>query len=192
MLIAGPCAVESRDQAFKIARFVQSEGATHFRAGSFKGQNRPFPNGKPAYMGLGEQAMKILGDIEKELDMPTTSEAQSSGQAAKMIDYGISYIQIGARHMQNFPMLSFLGKINYTPGYILKRGLGSTIDEWLGAAEWLGGPSRVILCERGIASFDRTPTTRWRLDFVDVAFLRRYHPKYRVIVDVSHGSGDRE
>ena len=92
--------------------------------------------------------------------------------------------------MQNFPLLQYIAEVAEHP-VILKRGLGNTIDEWIGAAEHLGGPDKVIMCERGTSHFDRTPTSRWRLDFNGVAFLKTY-TKYRVIVDPSHGSGDRK
>ena len=189
MIFAGPCAVESEEQAFKIARFVKENGATVFRAGCWKGQNRPFPNGKPAFWGLGLEALNILEEIEASV-IPCATEVQSIEQAKLAIERRISYLQVGARHMQNFPLLQFLEKCAPPDvGIILKRGLGSTVDEWIGAAEHLGGPSRVILCERGIVSFDRTQT-RWRLDFVAMAYIRQY-TDYRIIADPSHGSGDR-
>ena len=189
MLFAGPCAVESEQQAFKIAKFVKENGATAFRAGCWKGQNRPFPNGKPAYWGLGLEALNILEEIEARV-MPCATEVQSIEQAELAIERHISYLQVGSRHMQNFPLLQFLEKnAPDNVEIILKRGLGSTVDEWIGAAEHLGGPSRVTLCERGIVSFDRTQT-RWRLDFVAMAYIRRY-TDYRIIADPSHGSGDR-
>ena len=206
MLAAGPCAVESREQAFKIAKFVKDCGATIFRAGSFKGQNRPIVNGKPAFWGLGLDAIDILSDIQKELAIPCVTEVQDIIQTDWAIRSGLKYLQIGARHCQNFPLLRHIAEIlkqtpeqlSYNYGdkaqpfeVILKRGLGNTIDEWIGAAEHLGGPEKVILCERGTVHFDRTPQTRWRLDLVGVAYLKEY-TDYRVIVDPSHGSGDRK
>ena len=190
MLIAGPCSIESREQAFKIAQFVKDNGTTIFRGGAYKGQNRPIINGKKAYWGLGDEAIKILWSIQNDLNIPCVTEVQSERQAELALSYGIQYIQVGARHMQNFPLLKCLAKTSN--GIILKRGLGNTIDEWIGAAEHLGGLNKVILCERGIVSFDRSPTTRWKLDFVGMAYIKKYHPKYRLIADPSHGSGDRE
>jgi len=188
MLIAGPCAIESKKQAFKIAEYVQNCGAQIFRGGAWKGQNRPYPNGKPAYWGLGCKAIRILRDIQDELKIPCATEVQSCQQAMVAFEEGIKYLQVGARHMQNFPLLKMLHDLPNQ--IILKRGLGSTVDEWQGAAEHLGGEKKVIMCERGISTFDRTPHTRWRLDFVGVAQLKEY-TTYRVIIDPSHGSGDR-
>lgn len=187
MLIAGPCALESREQAVKIARFVKSCGATHFRAGCWKGQNYPIVDGKPAYMGMGYEGVNILSDIQAIVSIPCVTEVQNSMQYDFVRDF--PFIQVGARHMQDFPLLQSI-RSNYNGQVILKRGFGNTIDEWIGAAEHLGGPEKVILCERGICSFDRTSTTRWRLDMVGVAYIKECTP-YRIIVDPSHGSGDR-
>lgn len=193
ILAAGPCAVESQKQAFRIATYVRKHGATIFRAGCWKGQNRPIVKGKPAYWGMGTEGAFILNQIQLKLDIPCVTEVQSIDQVKIVIDYGIEYLQIGARHMQNFPLLKYLA--NYLNSHtgarvILKRGLGSTVDEWIGAAEHLGGPDKVILCERGVSHFDRTEKTRWRLDFVGVAYVKQY-TDYSIIIDPSHGSGDR-
>lgn len=193
MLIAGPCAIESRDLALRIAGFVKAHGATIFRGGCWKGQNRPIVDGKPAYWGLGIEGINILSHIQNKLNIPCVTEVQSESQLRQALLGKLQYLQVGARHQQNFPLLKALAKSlnkNEIQGVILKRGLGNTVDEWLGSAEHLGGPQKVILCERGVSHFDRTPTTRWRLDFVGVAFIKQ-HTKYRVIVDPSHGSGDR-
>ena len=150
-------------------------------------------NGKPAFWGLGTEGAEILGKIRKEVGIETVTEVQSAEQLDDVLHYGIDYIQIGARHMQNFPLIRWLPK-RWQGKVILKRGLGNTIDEWLGVAEHLeyGGIPRenIILCERGTAHFDRTKTTRWRLDYVGVAYIKQY-TDYRVIIDPSHGSGDR-
>ena len=194
MLVAGPCAIESRKQAYKIARYVKSEGATIFRGGAWKGQNKPFPNGKPAYWGLKESAVDILANIQEDLKMPCVTEVQSEQQADYCVNTGLDYLQVGARHMQNFPLLKVLGEYLHNhklEKVILKRGLGNTVDEWIGAAEHLGGPKHVILCERGIATFDRTNDTRWRLDLVAIAYIVKY-TRYNIIADPSHGSGDRQ
>jgi len=193
MLISGPCAIESQKQAFRIAKYVKKHGATIFRGGCWKGQNRPIVNGKPAYWGMGDEAFWILNQIQHKLDIPCATEVQSVEQAKKAISYDIEYLQVGARHMQNFPLLRFLADyLNTHAGVrvILKRGLGSTVDEFIGAAEHLGGPDKVILCERGVSHFDRTEKTRWRLDFVGVAYVKQY-TDYTIIIDPSHGSGDR-
>lgn len=195
MLIAGPCAIESRKQAFRIAKFVRENGATCFRGGAFKGQNRPIVNGVPEYVGLGKEALDILQEIQDKLHMPCVCDAQSIDQAREIMLRNIEYLMIGARNMDNLCLLrdvrNMWDKFKVNRKIILKRGPGSTIDEFVGAAEHLGGPERVILCERGVVNFDRTPQTRWRLDFVGLAYLREYHSQYKVIVDPSHGSGDR-
>lgn len=189
MLVAGPCAIQSRKQAFRIARKVKECGGTIFRGGAYKGQNRPIVNGLPAYWGMGDEAVYILADIQQQVQIPCVTEVQSIRQAVVAIDAKLAYLQVGARHMQNFPLLRYLGEHANVP-IILKRGLGNTVDEWTGCAEHLGGASRVILCERGISSFDRTQQTRWRLDFVGAAYIKEY-TDYPVIMDPSHGSGDR-
>lgn len=195
MLIAGPCGLESREQAFKIAEFVKFYGATHFRGGCWKGQNKPIVNGKPEYLGIGDEGLKILAAIQDKLKMPCVCDIQSIQQAEKVLIGNIEYLMIGARNMDNLCLLrevnKLFNKFDCSRKIILKRGPSSTIEEWLGAAEHLGGPDRVILCERGVVNFDRTPSTRWRLDFVGVAYIKRYIPDYKIIIDPSHGSGDR-
>ena len=193
--MAGPCGVESRDQAFRIAEFVQRQGATHFRGGAFKGQNRPIVNGKPEYLGLGEEGVEILAKVQDEFKIPCVCDVQSKEQAYLVAKYNIKIMMVGARNMDNLCLLRDIrylyDKYNPSGQIILKRGPSATVDEWIGAAEHLGGEDRVVLCERGISSFDRTPQTRWRLDFVGVAHVKKY-TNYRIIVDPSHGSGDRE
>jgi len=195
MLIIGPCSIESKSQAFRIAEFVQRQGATHFRGGAFKGQNRPIVNGKPEYLGLGEEGVKILAQVQDEFKFPCICDVQSKEQAYLVAKYNIKIMMVGARNMDNLCLLRDIrylyDKYNPNGQIILKRSPSATIDEWIGAAEHLGGESRVILCERGIVSFDRSPQTRWRLDMVGVAYLKNY-TNYRVIVDPSHGSGDRK
>ena len=193
MLVAGPCAIESEKQAVRIARFVKKCGATVFRGGCWKGQNRPYINGKSCFWGLGGEALEILAHIQVRYGIPCVTEVQSKEQARDAFNAGIKYLQVGARHMQNFPLLRYLEEITRLTDrkIILKRGLGNTVDEWLGSAEHLGGSGRVILCERGISSFDRTLDTRWRLDFVGVAYVKQY-TNYHIIIDPSHGSGDRQ
>ncbi len=192
MFIAGPCGIESSEQAFKIAEFVKSKGATVFRAGCYKGMNRPVVDGKPEYLGMGDKGVEILSDIQYTLDIPCLTDMQSVRQAEVLHKYGIAYPQVGARNMDSLELLRQFKKIfnkSKAKAIVLKRGPSATVDEWLGAAEHLGGPERVILCERGIVSFDRTKDTRWRLDMVGVAYIKEY-TQYRIIVDPSHGSGD--
>ncbi len=117
MLISGPCSVESKDQAFKIAKFVKEQGATIFRAGAWKGQNRPIVNGKPAFWGLGNKAVDILAEIQHKIGIPCVTEVQSEEQAQYALLMGVKYLQVGARHMQNFPLLKYLAKTD-TPRYV--------------------------------------------------------------------------
>jgi len=194
MLIGGPCALESRPQAFRIAEFVQRQGADIFRAGWLKGFNHPIRDGKPEYVGIGEQALKILAEVQDKLGIPCVTDVQDLSHVYLLAKYNIKYLMVGARNADNLCLLRETKKIydKYNPNgrIILKRGPSMTVDELIGAAEHLGGESRVILCERGIVSYDRTPQTRWRLDFVGVAYVKKY-TNYRIIVDPSHGSGDR-
>ena len=195
ILCAGPCGITDKSQAFRIAEFVQRQGATHFRGGVYKGQNRPIVNGKPEYLGMGEEGLPILAEIQDKLKFPCICDVQSIQQAFTLARYNIRYLMVGARNMDNLCLLRDIRHLyyQYNPKgkIILKRGPSATVDEWIGAAEHLGGEDRVVLCERGIVSFDRTPQTRWRLDFVGVAHIKAY-TKYKVIVDPSHGSGDRK
>lgn len=196
MLIAGPCAIESREQALKIAEFVKSCGATHFRGGLWKGQNRPIVNGKPEYVGMGQEGIGILTEIRDKLDMPCVCDAQTIQQAQLLNIHNIGYVMVGARNMDNLALLRELkgefDTFRKNGQIILKRSPSATVNEWVGAAEHLGGAERVILCERGTVHFDRHDFTRYRLDFVGVAELKKYYPEYKVIIDPSHGSGDKE
>ena len=139
ILAAGPCGITDREQAFKIAEFVQKEGATHFRGGAFKGQNRPIVNGKPEYLGLGEEALKILSEVQDKLNFPCICDVQSKEQAYLLAKYNISYLMVGARNMDNLCLLRDIRKLydEFNPNgkIVLKRGPSATIDEWIGAAE---------------------------------------------------------
>jgi len=194
LVIAGPCGIESREQAFNIAKFVKDNGANVFRGGAFKGQNHPFVNFKPEYLGLGEEALKILSEIQDMLKIPCATDMQSVEQAQLVKTYDIAYPQVGARNCDSLELLRQFKKIfkDTDKQIILKRGPSSTIDEWIGAAEHLGGPSRVILCERGTVHFDRHDYTRYRLDVVGIAEVKNNHSEYTLIFDPSHGSGNRD
>ena len=195
MLIAGPCGIENQEQGFKIAQFVKEYGATHFRGEAFKGQNRPIVNGKPEYLGMGKEGVLLLSRIQKEVGIPCVCDAQSLQQAFYIHEAGIRYIMVGARNMDNLQLLrdiSVLYSRDKRKNIILKRGPSATVNEWLGAAEHLDGPSKVILCERGTVHFDRHDYTRYRLDMVGVAEVKKFNPEYKIIVDPSHGSGNRE
>ncbi len=152
-------------------------------------------NGKSEYLGLGDDGLPILYDIQNELEIPCVCDVQSRQQAYNVSVLGIEYLMVGARNMDNLALLRDICKIydsnNSPKKIILKRGPSSTVNEWIGAAEHLGGPSRVILCARGTVHFDRHDYTRYRLDLVGMAEVKTYHSAYKLIVDPSHGSGDR-
>jgi len=192
ILVAGPCAIQSEAQAFEVARYVLSKGCTIFRGGAYKGQNRPIVNGVREYLGLGDKAVKILAKIQDMLNIPCSCDMQSVRQAEVLREYNILYPQVGARNMDSLELLRQFNKIfkNTSSKIILKRGPSATISEWIGAAEHLGGPDKVILCERGTVHFDRHDYTRYRLDFVGIAEVKTYHPDYTILVDPSHGSGN--
>jgi len=176
VFIAGPCAIESRLQAVRIEKAVKEAGAMIFRGGSFKPRTSPY-----TFQGLGYEALPIL----KNLSMPTVSEITAIEQIPEFVK-NVDLIQVGARNMQNFELLKALGKIQ-TP-ILLKRGFANTVDEWLNAAEYIlaGGNHNVILCERGIRTFDNN--TRFTLDLSAVVYVKKMS-NLPVIVDPSHSAG---
>lgn len=179
-IIAGPCAIESREQAFTIANAVWRSGARFFRGGAFKPRTSPY-----AFQGLGEEALKILVDIRDEYGLKIVTEALDERGVDLVERYG-DMIQIGARNMQNFSLLRRAGK-SHLP-VLLKRGLSATFDEWLLAAEYImaEGNYHVVLCERGIRTF--VQHTRNTLDLAAIpAVAQMSH--LPTIVDPSHGTG---
>jgi len=181
ILIAGPCAVESRSQISVIARSVKTGGATLLRGGAFKSRTSPHD-----FQGLGEEGLLLLLDAKKETGLPVVSELP--GLSYLHLFDEIDIIQVGARNMQNFELLKELGKIKKP--ILLKRGLSSTLEELLSSAEYImaGGNGNVILCERGIRTFESA--TRNTLDLSAVPLLKAMSG-LPVIVDPSHGTGLR-
>jgi 3-deoxy-7-phosphoheptulonate synthase len=179
-IIAGPCAVESRAQAFAIAESVRRSGARFFRGGAFKPRTSPY-----AFQGLGEEGLKILADIRDAYGLKIVTEALDESGVDLVERYG-DVIQIGARNMQNFSLLRRAGKSNLP--ILLKRGLSATLDEWLLAAEYImsEGNYQIILCERGIRTFAQH--TRNTMDLAAIPAVRRIS-HLPVIVDPSHGTG---
>jgi 3-deoxy-7-phosphoheptulonate synthase len=179
-IIAGPCAIESRAQAFAIAEAVRRSGARFFRGGAFKPRTSPY-----AFQGLGEEGMKILAEIREAYGLKIVSEALDESGVDLVERYG-DVIQIGARSMQNFTLLRRVGKSRMP--VLLKRGLSATLDEWLLAAEYImaEGNYQVVLCERGIRTFSQH--TRNTLDLAAIPAVRRIS-HLPVIVDPSHGTG---
>jgi 3-deoxy-7-phosphoheptulonate synthase len=181
-LIAGPCTVESREQTLAVAEAVAAGGASMLRGGAFKPRTSPF-----AFKGLGVPALEILAEARELTGLPIVTElldAQHAGALAEFADV----IQIGARNMQNYALLEVAGKLGKP--VLLKRGLSSTVDELLMAADYVlkEGNEAVILCERGIRTFETA--TRFTLDLSSVPWLK-LHTHLPVIVDPSHASGDR-
>jgi len=179
-IIAGPCAIESRDQAFVVAEAVRRSGAKFFRGGAFKPRTSPY-----AFQGLGEDGLKILEEIRETYGLKIVTEALDEA-GVDLVERYADMIQIGARSMQNFTLLRRVGKSRLP--VLLKRGLSATLDEWLLAAEYImsEGNYQVVLCERGIRTFAQH--TRNTLDLSAVPAVRRIS-HLPVIVDPSHGTG---
>jgi 3-deoxy-7-phosphoheptulonate synthase len=180
-IIAGPCSVESPEMLIDIARVVQRSGATMLRGGAFKPRSSPY-----AFQGLGKAALEILADVRAQTGMPVVTEVLDTRQVDLVAAYA-DVLQVGARNMQNFALLSELGRIQRP--VLLKRGLSATVSELLMAAEYImsHGNHDVILCERGIRSFDSS-MTRNTLDIGAVPVLKR-ETHLPVIVDPSHAAG---
>lgn len=178
-IIAGPCSVESYEQVLGIAKAVKKGGASILRGGAFKPRTSPY-----SFQGLGCDGLEILKQVKKETGMPIITELTAEKYLDAFEDVDI--IQVGARNMQNFEMLKTLGKCGKP--ILLKRGLSATIEEWLMSAEYLmdGGATDIILCERGIRTYE--PYTRNTLDLsaIPVVKERTHLP---IIVDPSHASG---
>jgi 3-deoxy-7-phosphoheptulonate synthase len=181
-LIAGPCTVESREQTLAVADVVSRGGASMMRGGAFKPRTSPF-----SFQGLGAAALEILREARERSGLPVVSELTDAANAEAMAE-AVDVIQVGARNMQNYGLLEVVGKLDRP--VLLKRGLSSTVDELLMAADYVlkEGNERVILCERGIRTFETA--TRFTLDLGAVPYLK-LHTHLPVIVDPSHASGDR-
>ncbi|MCE5242211.1 MAG: 3-deoxy-7-phosphoheptulonate synthase [Syntrophobacteraceae bacterium] len=183
VVIAGPCGVEERKRTLEIARTVRKHGAVLFRAGAFKPRTSPY-----AFQGLGEEGLKILREVREETGLGIVTEITSPSQADLMMKY-VDVVQVGARNMQNFELLKCVGRLGKP--VLLKRGLSATIEEWLMSAEYVlsEGNDRVILCERGIRTFERY--TRNTLDLTAVPVIKKL-THLPIVVDPSHATGIRE
>ena len=179
-IIAGPCAIESREQAFAVAEAVQQSGARFFRGCVWKPRTSPY-----TFQGLGEKAWEIMTAIRNEFGLKIVTEAVEGSHVDLIEKYG-DMIQIGARNMQNFSLLKRAGRSRLP--VLLKRGMAATLEEWLLAAEYImaEGNYSVILCERGVRTFAQH--TRNTLDLASVPAIRRIS-HLPVIVDPSHGTG---
>lgn len=179
-LIAGPCAVESREQAFAIAEAVRATGAQFYRGGAFKPRTSPYD-----FSGLGEEGFKILAEVRERFGLKIVSEALGEGNVELVEEYA-DMIQIGSRNMQNFALLRRVGRSKLP--VLLKRGMAATLEEWMLAAEYImsEGNDQIVLCERGVRTFAQH--TRNTLDLAAVPAVRRMS-HLPVIVDASHGTG---
>lgn len=180
LLIAGPCSVESEEQMFETAQAVKQAGANMLRGGAFKPRTSPY-----AFQGLGLKGLKILEKVGKEMELPVVTEVLDTRDVSWVCEY-VDVLQIGARNMQNFSLLKEVGKTNKP--VVLKRGMYSTLAEWLNCAEYIlnEGNPRVILCERGIRTFETY--TRNTLDLSAVPAMKEL-THLPIIVDPTHGTG---
>ncbi len=182
IVIAGPCSVESREQLLEVASAVKEAGAHMIRGGAFKPRTLPY-----SFQGLEEEGLKILAEARDVTGLPVVTEVVAPGDVGLVESYA-DVLQIGARNMQNYPLLKRVGKARKP--VLLKRGLSATIEEWLGAAEYIlaGGNANVVLCERGIRSYGKL--TRFTLDLAAVPILKEVS-HLPVVVDPSHSTGIR-
>ena len=180
VIMAGPCAVENEKQIDEIAPIVKAAGAKILRGGAFKPRTSPY-----SFQGLGVKGLEILQNANKKHNIPVVSEIMSVDELPNFVEK-VDLIQVGARNMQNFTLLKELGKVNKP--ILLKRGLANTIEEWLMSAEYIlaGGNSNVILCERGIRTFETA--TRNTLDISSIPVIKKL-THLPIIIDPSHASG---
>jgi 3-deoxy-7-phosphoheptulonate synthase len=181
-IIAGPCSVESRDQLMETAEAVASAGATLLRGGAFKPRTSPY-----TFQGLGREGLRYLAEARERTGLAVVTEVMESADVEAVAEHA-DILQVGARNMQNFPLLTAVGRARRP--VMLKRGLSATIEEWLMSAEYIlsTGNRDVILCERGIRTFETS--TRNTLDLTAVPLLHRL-THLPVIVDPSHATGKR-
>src|SRR3972149_5091362 len=181
VIMAGPCAVESEQQLFETAELVKKAGAGVLRGGAFKPRTSPF-----SFQGLEEEALKLLAEGRAEVGIPIITEVLDV-EHIEVTDRHADTIQVGARNMQNFALLKELSKIRHP--VLLKRGLAATVTEWLTAADYLlaEGNQQVILCERGIRTFE--DSIRFSLDTSSISVVKRFGP-LPILVDPSPASGN--
>ena len=182
-LIAGPCAVETPEQTLEAAQQAVQAGATLLRGGAFKPRTSPY-----AFQGLGVDGLKILAEVGREIGLPTVTEVVDAGDVEVVAKYA-DMLQIGTRNMQNFALLQAAGGVGKP--VLLKRGLSSTYEEWLMAAEYIAqrGNLDIVLCERGIRTFE--PSVRNTLDVTAVPVVQDLS-HLPIIIDPSHAAGRRE
>ena len=178
-IMAGPCSVETEEQVIAIAKAVKASGATMLRGGAFKPRTSPY-----SFQGLGERGLAILKEAKEETGLPIVTELMDLSQLPLFKD--VDVIQIGARNMQNFDLLKAVG--HQDKPVMIKRGMSATYEEWLMSAEYVmaGGNENVILCERGIRTFESY--TRNTLDLAAIPVLRKL-THLPIIIDPSHATG---
>ncbi|HET9491895.1 MAG TPA: 3-deoxy-7-phosphoheptulonate synthase [Methylomirabilota bacterium] len=183
VVMAGPCSVESRDQVLDVAGKVKRAGAALLRGGAFKPRTSPY-----AFQGLEEQGLKLLAEAKRETGLPVVTEVMEPDKVGLVAEYA-DVIQIGARNVQNFSLLKRVAEVRKP--VMLKRGMATSIQEWLLSAEYIlaGGNPDVILCERGIRTFETT--TRFTLDLNAIPVIKKL-THLPVVVDPSHGTGHWE
>ncbi|NLW56047.1 MAG: 3-deoxy-7-phosphoheptulonate synthase [Firmicutes bacterium] len=183
VIIAGPCAVENQEQLLSTAKLVKAAGAHMLRGGAFKPRTSPY-----TFQGLKVEGLKLIQEVSRETGLPVITEVVSPHEVELVARYA-QMLQIGARNMQNFPLLQEVGKAKLP--VLLKRGIAATIEEWLMAAEYIikEGNYQVVLCERGIRTFETA--TRNTLDLSALALVKKWS-HLPVIADPSHGSGRRD
>jgi 3-deoxy-7-phosphoheptulonate synthase len=183
VMMAGPCAVESREHIFEMARLVKEAGIPVLRGGAFKPRSSPY-----SFQGHGEEGLKWMRDAANAHDLAVVSEVMDPSQIPLMLDY-VDVLQVGARNMQNFALLAALGRVRKP--VLLKRGISATIQEWLMAAEYImsGGNYEVLLCERGIRTFETATRNTFDVSAVPVLKQLTHLP---VVVDPSHAIGVRD
>jgi len=182
VIIAGPCAVENNEQLSETVKAVKTAGAAMLRGGAFKPRSSPYN-----FQGLGEEGVRMMRDISRESGLPFVTEVMDTRQVGFVAEYA-DMLQVGSRNMQNYPLLKEVGMTRKP--VLLKRGMMATIEEFLLAAEYImnQGNEQIVLCERGIRTFE--PTTRNTLDLSAVPMLKHLS-HLPVIVDPSHGTGHR-
>jgi len=183
IMMAGPCSVENEDQIFTIAEIVSKAGSKILRGGAFKPRTSPY-----AFQGLGEEGLKLLRKAADKYNLLVITEVMESSQI-KLIEEYTDIFQVGARNMQNFPLLRDLGKT--TKPIMLKRGLAATVEDWLMSTEYIlsSGNKQVMLCERGIRTFETYTRNTFDLSAIPVVHKRSHLP---VIADPSHATGMRD
>src|SRR5579875_3672719 len=182
-VIAGPCAVETPEQTLEAAKMARAGGASLLRGGAYKPRTSPY-----AFQGLGEAGLKILADVRAETGLPIVTEVIAAADVDLVCSYA-DMLQVGTRNMQNFPLLQAVGEANKP--VMLKRGMNATIEEWLMAAEYIAqrGNLDIVLCERGIRTFETATRNTLDISAVPVAQRLSHLP---VIVDPSHSGGHRD